>query len=373
MLKLYRFLITFGLCFLLVLTGAKIAYAQEQSVPPVTPVPKPVVVAKPPTNEFPTNVPKPIKVEVALVINNISKIMDATGTFTADIDLRLRWYNPNQAFDSKTAGTSEQSFVGDDATNKLATIWNPKVAIANLAEKPLKQESELYLNANGTVIYLQRLTVTLEAKYKLANFPFDIQTLPIRLISKYNSNKIIFWQTQDDIDFSGIPQEIRLSGWNTGDVSFVPSNFKGLDGDLHPQLEAQISMKRNPASHLPNVFIPLFLVLLVPTIVALWTNTDLDKRISAWAGSILTMVALSFTLSVRYPALGVENVFFQVIFLGFAFQFLGLAVNATIMNPSLEKLFGGKYIVAEISNFLRWSLPLGLIILITRVVLLALP
>ncbi|CAN1211004.1 Neurotransmitter-gated ion-channel ligand-binding domain-containing protein [Tumidithrix helvetica PCC 7403] len=376
MLNFLRITIIAGLCSFLILGfGSVAAYAQDQAAPatsstPTTPaIPKTPAVN--PANEFPSNVQKPLKVEVALVINNISKIIDAAGTFTADIDLRLRWDNPNQSFDPKTVGVSEQSFIGEEATAKLASIWNPKVAIANLAEKPFKQESELYLNANGSAIYLQRLTGTFEAKYKLGNFPFDRQLLPIRLTSKYNSNKVIFWQDQDDIDFSGIPQEIRLAGWNTGSVSFIPSNFKGLDGDSHPQLEAQIGVQRNPASHLPGVFIPLFLVLFVPTIVALWSNTDLDKRISAWAASILTMVALSFTISVRYPALGIENVFFQVIWLGFAFQFLGLAVNSTIMNPSLEKVFGGKYIVAELANFLRWSLPLGLLILVCRVVLLA--
>jgi hypothetical protein len=131
-------------------------------------------------------------------------------------------------------------------------------------------------------------------------------------------------------------------------------------------------VKRIPTSHIPGVFIPLSLVLLVPTIIALWSNADLDKRISAWSGSILTMVALSFTISIRYPALSIDNVFFQVLWLGFAFQFLGLSINFTIMNPAMERFFGGKYVVAEITNFLRWSLPLALLILVSRVILLAL-
>jgi len=369
MINFRRFLLTLGLCLLLILgIGAFTGYSQEEV--PIAAVSKPNITVS--NTAFPSNVPKPIKVEVAMVINNISKITDATSTFSADMDLRLRWQNPNQAFDPKNTGVNEQSFIGEEAIAKLANIWNPQVAIANLAEKPQKYESELYLNANGSVVYLQRLTATFEAKYKLGNFPFDQQVLPIRLISRYNSNKVIFWQTQDDIDFSGIPKEILLSGWRTDDgVNFLFSNFKGLDGEAHPQLVAQIMVKRIPTSHIPGVFIPLSLVLLVPTIIALWSNADLDKRISAWSGSILTMVALSFTISIRYPALGIDNVFFQVIWLGFAFQFLGLSINFTIMNPAMERFFGGKYVVAEITNFLRWSLPLALLILISRVVLLA--
>jgi hypothetical protein len=154
-------------------------------------------------------------------------------------------------------------------------------------------------------------------------------------------------------------------------MNFVLDQFKGLDADLYPRFQAQIQMKRNPIGHLPGVFIPFFLVLLVPTLVALWVNNDLDKKIGAWSASILTMVALSFTISVRYPTLTIESVFLQMIWLGFIFQFLGLTVNTTVMNPALEKFFGGKYIVTELSNFCRWSLPLGLLIMVARVVLLA--
>ncbi|MFN7787298.1 MAG: hypothetical protein ACK5QY_02515 [Pseudanabaena sp.] len=84
MINLRRFLFTLGLCLLLIVgIGVASGYSQEAA---------PIVAVKPnitvPNNAFPSNVPKPIKVEVALVINNISKITDAAGTFSADIDLR---------------------------------------------------------------------------------------------------------------------------------------------------------------------------------------------------------------------------------------------------------------------------------------------
>ena len=386
-----------GLCLSLILSGVS-AQAQEKVPTTATPTVKPVAAstakpvaastvkpvaastAKPvaastvkPVIGFPTNVPNPLTVGVALIVNNISKINESGGTFTADIDLLLRWKDPRLAFDVKTVGVDQQQFNGEEATAKLATLWTPQVKITNLAEKPLRQEDGLFLYADGRVVYNQRLTATFENKLELASFPFDTQALPIRLTSSsYSINKVIFGQEQSDIDFSGLSQGLQLSGWTPGNLEFVSSRFRGWDGNFYPQMEAQIMVKRNSASHIPGLFIPYSLILLLPTIVSLWvTTTDLEQRVSSWAGSILTLLALSFTLAIRYPILGPENIFYQIIWTGFGFQFLMLVITATVMNPALQSIFKDKYIIAELINFLRWSLPLGLVIFLSRMVLLS--
>jgi hypothetical protein len=313
---------------------------------------------------FPDNVPKPLKVGVALLVSNISKIDESASTFTADIDLRLRWRDP-AAFGAKTIGVDRKHFMGEEATTKLKTLWTPQIKTTNLAETPLRQENELVLYDDGEVLYSRRLTATFEYKMELASFPFDIQTLPIRLTSSsYSANKVIFEQDQSDIDFSGLKHGLQLSGWTLRkNIEFVPSRFRGLDGDYYPQLEAQIIVGRNSLSHIPGFFIPYSLVLLLPTIVSLWINAlRLEKRVNAWAGSILTLLALSFTLAIRYPRLGADNIFHQVIWAGFGFQFLMLVITATVLNPDVQHIFGDKYVMAEVTNFLRWSIPAGLVI-----------
>jgi hypothetical protein len=355
-------------------------YAESKLPTPTISKPKPVLtIAKPkqsaarPATGFPENAPQPLTVGFALVVNNISKISEAASTFTADVDLRLRWKDPHQAFDAKTFGVDQQQFSGEEATAKLKTLWTPQVSITNLAEKPSHQEDGLFVYADGRVIYNQRISATFEAKFELASFPFDTQALPVHLASSsYSINKVIFGQDQSDIDFSGLRQGLQLSGWNLNNIDFVSSRLRGWDGNFYPQVEAQIMVKRNPASHIPGVFIPYSLILLLPTIVSLWvTTTELEQRVSSWAGSILTLLALSFTLAIRYPTLGPENLFYQIIWTGFGFQFLMLLITATVMNPSMQDFFGDKYIIAEMTNFLRWSLPLGLVIFLSRMVIMS--
>ena len=389
MVNRHHVIVLLGLCLSLILWGVN-AQAKEKvhttAITTVKPVAasivKPVTAttAKPVTTStakpvigFPTNVPNPLTVGVALIVNNIPKINESAGTFTANIDLLLRWKDPSLAFDVKTVGVDQQQFNGEEATAKLATLWTPQVKITNLAEKPLDQEDGLFLYADGRVVHNQRLTATFETKFELASFPFDTQALPIHLASSsYSINKIIFGQDQSDIDFSGWGQGLQLSGWTPGNIEFVSSRFRGWDGNFYPQIEALIMVKRNSASHIPGLFIPYSLILLLPTIISLWvTTTELDQRVSSWAGSILTLLALSFTLAIRYPTLGPENIFYQIIWTGFGFQFLMLVITATVMNPSVQNIFGDKHIIAELTNFLRWSLPVGLVIVLSRMVLLS--
>ena len=196
MLNRHYIRVLLGLCLSLILWGVS-AQAQEKvpttaitTVKPVTvSTPKPVVAStvkpvaastakpvlavtvKPVTastaksvSEFPDDVPNPLTVRVALIVNNISKINESAGTFTADIDLLLRWKDPRQAFDGKTVGVDQEQFNGEKATAKLATLWTPQVKITNLAEKPLRQEDGLFLYADGRVVHNQRLTATFENK-----------------------------------------------------------------------------------------------------------------------------------------------------------------------------------------------------------------
>jgi hypothetical protein len=58
--------------------------------------------------------------------------------------------------------------------------------------------------------------------------------------------------------------------------------------------------------------------------------------------------------------------------IGFAYQLVVVFLMLTVFNPPLTPSLGGQHVIAELTNFLRWSLPivfLGLIVV--RIVLTA--
>jgi hypothetical protein len=179
-------------------------------------------------------------------------------------------------------------------------------------------------------------------------------------------------QVQQDMDASGIRPGTTLPGWKLRRLGFDSSSFRGWNGDFYPQIDAFIKMRRDPFSHMPLIFIPFLLLMLVPTVMSLYIEVDLAPRLTAWANAILALVALNFTFSVRFPAMGSDTFLGELLSLGFAYQVFMVCVTVTVLNPQCAPRLG-EDLIAELVSFLRWSLPLGFLgLLMARILLTAL-
>ncbi len=323
---------------------------------------------------LPANTPTPLPVGVALFLTGIAKINDQAGTYEGNFDLRLRWRDPGLAFDAKANGTDRQEYGGDAAADKLATIWTPRITLANLVDKTAQGRPGLFIYADGSVVYVQRFRTTFESKFKLAAFPFDTQDLTVRLLSsKYSVNEVAFIQEQQDVNASGFKDGLKISGWTPKRLEFAASRSRGWNGEFVPEIEARILIKRVPDAHLIAVLTPFLLALLVPTMITLYANEPPAPRLASWAGAILGMVALSFTFSVRYPALDSDSLISQVIASGFGYATIMVLLTVTVFNPVVATRLANKYVIQELAGYFRWSLPVGfLAFLTTRTLLTAL-
>ncbi len=318
---------------------------------------------------FPAGVPSPLKVGVAILINEFGKINEAEGTFEVNLDLQLRWRDPRLAYDAQKVGADRQEFLGDAVASRLATMWKPAVAFSNMAsDKPTSLEAALFIYSNGSVVYIQRLGAAFKSNFSMAAFPFDSQSLGLRLLTSRNSaNQVLLVQSQQDIDASGFNATASASGWELKGLSFTPSTARGMNGDAFSTMTTQVGLSRDWVFHAVNIFVPLFSLLLVPTVLTLYTNVSVESRLAAWSGAILALVALCFTFSVNYPAASSGNTFLaQLNSIGFAFELLMLGLSLTILNPEMADKFPKPFVMDEISRVLRWVIPIGLIALILQ-------
>jgi len=321
---------------------------------------------------FPSNVALPINVGVALFVNNISKINEASNTFESQFDLRYNWKDPRLAFDTGEMGTNRLEFGQEAAVAKLATIWNPQIKITNIIEKDAQIVPGLFIHYDGEVELIQRVKATFETKLNLDAFPFDSQSLLVAMLSsKYNSNQIALTQDQNDLNESGLDPDLKVNGWKPQGISFKMTQLRAWNGAFLRQIEARVGMKRIPNAILGSIFTPFFLTLIVPTIFTFFANVDLAPRLVAWSGSILALVALTFTFSVRYPWLGSNSLVSQIFTAGHAFQLISVLLSITLFNPDVAKKMD-RFIVAELVSYLRWLVPVGFLgVLITKSLLTA--
>ncbi|MEI6328065.1 MAG: hypothetical protein ACOYN8_02015 [Pseudanabaena sp.] len=321
---------------------------------------------------FPSNVALPIKVGVALFVNNISKINEAANTFESQFDLRYDWKDPRLAFDTGEMGTNRLEFGQEAAIAKLATIWNPQIKITNIIEKDAQIVPGLFIHYDGEVELIQRVKATFESKLNLDAFPFDSQSLLVAMLSsKYNSNQIALTQDQEDLNESGLDPDLKVNGWKPQGISFKMTQLRAWNGAFLRQIEARVSMRRIPNAILGSIFTPFLLTLIVPTIFTFFANVELAPRLVAWSGSILALVALTFTFSVRYPWLGSNSLVSQIFTAGHAYQLVSVLLSITLFNPDVAKKMD-RFIVAELVSYLRWLVPVGFLgVLITKSLLTA--
>lgn len=323
---------------------------------------------------LPSAVPLPLRVGVAVFLNEVGKINEQTGNYEASIDLRYRWRDPTLAFDSKQAGADRLEFNSDQMAARLRKMWSPRLTIANQNGNLLRAaEGGLFIYADGTVEHIQRLKLLLDTRYRLAAFPFDTQGLAVRILStRYSVNQLALVQDQGDINASGIKEPMAIPGWTARRMDVAAARLRGWNGDSYPELEAKVFIERQPFGHLFSIFTPLLLILLVPTIMTLYVKADVAPRMTLWSASILALIALNFTFSVRYPALASDSLVQQIMTIGFGFQLLMICLIVTLMNPQVSDQWFNKNVLTEVIGFLRWSLPLGLFgLVLTRSLLTA--
>lgn len=319
---------------------------------------------------MPSNIPKPLKINVSLILNNLISLDEKSGTFEADVDLTLSWNDPNLAFDPKVMGTTVMNFNVNEAPQKLKSIWTPHISISNI-EKIISNVPSLSIDREGTAVYAQRIKAGFKIHPSLKAFPFDKQSLTFYLDASQNTlNEVKFTQDQQAINHSGVREGVRLSGWKMQDIDFKHSLVRNQTGGFYPRFEAKISMTRISAPHL-LAFAPLFLIMLAPTILSLYSDAStLAVRLSAWGAALLTLIATTFALNQKYPALESDSILPEVTSIVLIYQFLMILLTMTFLNPAFVKHFKNPFIVPEILRYLRWMIPLGFILLIVSRILL---
>jgi len=322
---------------------------------------------------MPENAPRPLKIGVAMTVNTLSKVSEESGNIEASVDLQLRWKDPGLAFNAQQTGVNRIEFNRDSATKKLTEIWTPALTIANATIK--NKEQGLFIYADGTIVLIQRLKGTFDVKFKLDAFPFDTQSLAVRIASeRYNTNQIELTHNQYDINDSGLRNDLQISGWQPKQLKFISLNTQGWDGQYYPETQALIIIARDPYAHLLLILLPFFLVLLLPTFGMLYTKIPLQFQLNYAGAAILSLIALTFTYKVRYPALGADSIIVQLILIGAIYLSAVALLNITLFNREQGSiLFSNKFITEEIINYLKWAMPLALFgLVLSRVLLTAL-
>jgi hypothetical protein len=318
----------------------------------------------------------PVIVRTGLRFEQIEAVDESERSCTATVDLRLRWQDARLAY-PKEDGTAFQNYKDAAAEARMATMWVPKVELANMIGTPTFRTSALRIYPDGQVELMQRTSTKFATSFDPQRFPFDQQKLAVEIaVRGDDQDRVMLDYHQDDLTFSASGSDRNLDRWAVGLTNIRREPLPGLYGALHSRLWVELQIRRLFTMAMAPIFIPLFASLLIP-LMAIYMNKveDGEFQIDAFElcniviGGLFAVIALNFTVNSAYPMLGdADNTVTRLFGLNYLMLGAALAVIITLFRFNFVQRAFGKYVQEQLYLGIVWAGPL--LVLATAVALL---
>ncbi len=290
----------------------------------------------------------PRKAELGVYILDITDIDEPGGKFTLHVLLGTYWQDPAQAFDGK----EPKVFREEVATEEVNTIWRPMVEFNRTTAPAEVHHVLLRMHPDGRVEFERQLTVQIATMLDLRKLPFDTQTLQIELES--------FQHLAGAVELTLPPQNLRIAKqislpqWAPGKLTGeVKPNYREEYDETYSRATVTLDVKRHTQFYIWQMMVPLGIVLGMAFAVFFLPPKDLSDRMSVIIASLLTVVALSYSLHSGLPKISYLTMIDW--FFVLAYAFLGLAMAGMVWISNLHDRDEAKAI--RYDRWLRWAYP----------------
>ena len=307
----------------------------------------------------------PIRVKPTLKIDQIPDISEKDSLFKAAMTLTYVWRDRRLAFDRRAAGRDSYEFINDAARAKIATIWTPKITVANSAEDPRSVGVILIIHDDGSVQITEKLVASLETTYSFADFPFDRQRLIVRLASAQFSRETVLIRDADIIPNSRLAVKNWLILRTTADIGESAS----ITGRLLSTCILAIEVKRSSLVAVTQIFMPFMAIMFLPLVSLFNVGPASPTQLFT---SLLALLTLNFKVVLEQPTIAsVSNSVGDSMWMGYCYIGVNLMLIFTVMRlrPADAPPLGDVY--QELRGFLKWGVPIGFLTIVGGRVLLA--
>ncbi len=274
---------------------------------------------------------------VSFYILDIEAIDDAKQSLTIDFVLGLRWQDLRLGEISRKAGIP--------CRFALDEVWNPSVQIFNQRRVWARLPAQVQVATDGEVAYVQRYYGTLASRLKLQDFPFDVQSLPINVVSFLQTIDVVLEFNEEN---TGRDDVFSVAGWKVGkgDASVydyqVVSAHKGGLKRYFSRLDYIFEASRNVSFYSWKVVLPLVLIVVMSWAVFYIEAGQIGPRLGVATTSILTLIAFLFSLRGILPPVSYLTRMDYFVYGSLALVFAAHLEALTTSNLSLK----GKDVIA---------------------------
>jgi hypothetical protein len=290
----------------------------------------------------------PRKVDLGVYILDIGEINEPAGEFSIHVLLGTYWRDPTRVFE----GTEPRVFREDGASGEANAGWRPMVEFIRATAPAEVSHALLRVFPDGRVEYEREMNVRIATHLDLRRLPFDRQQLKLELES--------FQYLAGDVELVLPPANMRM----VPQISLPQWEPRGLTGDVKPAFRevfqetysratVTIDVKRHYHFYLWQMIVPLGIVLGMAFAVFFLPPADLSDRMSVIIASLLTVVALSYSLHSGLPQIPYLTIIDWLFLL--AYVFLALAMAGMVWISNLHGRDEAK--AHRYDRLLRWAYP----------------
>ena len=231
------------------------------------------------------------EVRVGMFVIDVASIDDASQTYKADILATVRWRDPRLAFVAAPGGDDVRVF-------PLTEVWQPDLLVVNRREATRAYPDQVRVAPDGTVLYRQRFLFTLASPLELRQFPFDRQTLWIRVASLYGSDEVTLVPEAGD---TGRRPQFSVAGWSVALGEMTADTVERTAGERLPRLSLSLTATRDTRYYFWKLFVPLGLIVFMAWTVFFLDHAQLGPRIGVSTASIFSLIAFQLSLGRVLP------------------------------------------------------------------------
>jgi hypothetical protein len=259
-----------------------------------------------------------VTVKAGVVMLGIANVSEKAGTWDGDFYLYESW--------PATPGFTPRTEIANEVARASTTFDDTE----------LRKE---------TCVRSRRIHATLRSELNLRLFPFDTQSLTLKLSdNQFDSTQLLYADTPQ---IAGIDDSVRgmVSGWHiTREAAYahVVTPFKWEEGaPSYDNATFSFTVARHVTFHLTRYFLPLLLILAV-AFGAFWIDPeDLGSQMQIGVTCLLAAIALQFAEGGTLPEvsyLTLADRMYAVCYVGIAVAVLeSIVVNAVARRGDKEK------------------------------------
>jgi hypothetical protein len=300
--------------------------------------------------------PRPVELLLRLTIVDFARINNRDETFDVHGYLEVRWKDPRL----KRNPTSEQNRPKKAWRRLHASreVWVPRLSFMNsLEETKLVSHSDVFADDDGNMFQGLDFTGKFSTVFNLRRFPFDSQTLPIRIQptdADVRELKLV------PAPGSGVLDVAYLSDWDVRSSAAHAEDFHyRSDGSNYSTFVLETRIGRRSTYYVYRVLLPLTMLVVASWVVFWFDVTQLQPQISTALGILLSAVLFSFGTDFGLPRAPYLTLVDRQVLLTFLFGFFAIASVTWLHVVFMRK---GQGVAERYQRRLRALFPLGYLI-----------